>query len=106
MVKLNVKKQMIFSLLALSLVGCSAMTGRETAGEYLDDTSITADVKAAIFAEPSLHANQIHVETFKNDVQLSGFVDTHQQVRKAGEIARRTEGVRTVKNDIKVRRKN
>src|SRR5262245_57387292 len=103
--RVNKLRGKIFSSLILIVVaGCAAVSGRETAGEYLDDSAITASVKAAILEEPTLHIYQIHVETFKNVVQLSGFVDTHQQVHKAGAIARRVQGVQTVKNDIKVRR--
>ena len=86
-----------------SLVACTAMTGQETAGEYLDDATITTRVKAALVEEPTLHAFQIGVETFKHEVQLSGFVHSYQQKSKAGEIARHTKGVRSVKNDLRVR---
>lgn len=101
----KLRSQIFSSLLLIILTGCAAVTGRETAGEYVDDSAITASVKAVILKEPSLHVYQIHVETFKDVVQLSGFVDTYQQVLKAGEVARRVQGVRAVKNDLKVRRK-
>jgi len=34
----------------------------------LDDTAITADVKSAVFGEPTLKSTEINVETFKGDV--------------------------------------
>jgi osmotically-inducible protein OsmY len=86
-----------------ALMACTAMSGQETAGEYLDDATITTKVKAAIVDEPSLHAFQIGVETFKNEVQLSGVVHSYRQKLKAGEIAQNTRGVHSVKNDLRVR---
>jgi hyperosmotically inducible protein len=91
------------SLITLSLNACTALTGRETAGQYMDDATITADVKAEIMRDPSLNMFQISVETFKNEVQLSGFVDSTKKVRRAGEIARKTPGVKSVKNNLIVK---
>ena len=79
------------------------MSGRETAGEYVDDTTITTAVKAAIFEEPALRTSEIGVETLQNVVQLSGFVDTYQARNRAGELARGVSGVRNVKNALVVR---
>jgi len=53
---------------------------------------ITTKVKAAIFDEPTLKTLQITVVTFKGEVQLSGFVDSAQSVKKAGEVARGVKG--------------
>jgi hyperosmotically inducible protein len=90
-------------LLGVSIVACEAMSGRETAGQYVDDTTITTRVKTAIFDEPSLTSTQINVETFKDVVQLSGFVDSQGSKSKAGEVTRNVRGVRSVKNDLVVR---
>ena len=79
------------------------MSGRETAGEYVDDATITTKVKAAMFDDPALKVMQISVETMQNVVQLSGFVDSEQTKVRAGERARSVAGVREVKNDLVVR---
>jgi hyperosmotically inducible protein len=89
--------------LTTSLAACSAMSGRETAGEYVDDATITTKVKAAMFDDPSLKVMQIGVETMRDVVQLSGFVDSAQTKARAGELARSVKGVREVKNDLVVR---
>jgi hyperosmotically inducible periplasmic protein len=94
---------LIAGALAVSLAACAAVSGRETAGEYIDDATITAKVKTAIFNEPSLKSLQVSVETFQDVVQLSGFVDTAQTKAKAGDVARNVRGVRAVKNDLVVR---
>ena len=90
-------------LLVTVFFGCASTPTREGTGEYVDDSAITTKVKAAIFNDPSLKVFQINVETFKGAVQLSGFVDSAQSVRKAGEVARGVTGVRSVKNDLIVK---
>ena len=84
-------------------VGCASTPKREGTGEYIDDSAITTKVKAAIFNESSLKVFQINVETFKGDVQLSGFVDSAKSVTKAGEVARSVAGVKSVKNNLIVK---
>ena len=87
--------------LATSVAGCAAMQGRETAGEYLDDTTITTKVNASIINE--LGVGQVGVETMQNVVQLTGFVDSQNKKDRAAQIARNVSGVRDVKNNIIVR---
>jgi osmotically-inducible protein OsmY len=89
--------------LIAAFVGCASTPTREGTGEYIDDSAITAKVKAAILDEPSLKVFQIKVETFKGDVQLSGFVDSARSVSKAGEVARGVKGVRSVRNNLVVK---
>jgi len=89
--------------LLLSALGCASTSNRESTGEYVDDTAITTKVKSAIFNEPSLKVFQIKVETYKSVVQLSGFVDTSATMDKAADVARSVPGVRSVKNDIRVK---
>jgi osmotically-inducible protein OsmY len=90
------------ALIAVFL-GCASTPKREGTGEYLDDSAITTKVKAAIFSEPTLKVFQINVETFKGEVQLSGFVDSAQSVKRAGEVARSVKGVKSVKNNLIVK---
>ncbi len=89
--------------LVVAFLGCASTPTRESSGQYLDDSAITTKVKAAIFDDPLLKVLQINVETFKGEVQLSGFVDSAQNVRRAGEVARGVQGVRSVKNDLIVK---
>jgi len=88
---------------AFTVVGCSSTPTRESAGEYVDDSVITAKVKGAIFNEPNLKASEINVETYKGDVQLSGFVAQPQDAKQAADVARGIKGVTSVKNDIRVK---
>ncbi|KAF0225221.1 MAG: transport-associated protein [Rhodospirillaceae bacterium] len=95
----------ILAVLAVvvALSGCTVFSGRETAGEYVDDATITTRVKAAIFNDPGLKSLEISVETMQDVVQLSGFVDSAQSKAKAGEIAGNVEGVRQLRNNLVVR---
>ena len=90
---------------AIMLVGalsaCSAMSGRETGDQYVDDATITAKVKTQLASDVGLTpANQIHVETMKRVVQLSGFVDSAAHKAEAESVARGVEGVLDVQNSI------
>ena len=92
------------SIILLTIfLGCASTPKKEGTGEYFDDTVITSKVKAAILQEPSLKSAEINVETFKGVVQLSGFVNSPADINKAVEVARRVEGVKSVKNDMRAK---
>ena len=91
------------AVLLASLLGCASTPTQEGTGEYVDDTVITTKVKAAVFSEPSLKSAEINVETFKGVVQLSGFVSSRADINKAVEVARSVKGVKSVKNDMRVK---
>ena len=99
------RKSLLFvtALAMLSAAGCASTSTSEGTGGYFDDSVITTKVKTAIFNDPSLHVTQINVETYKGEVQLSGFVNTTAEVDKAGSVAARVAGVRSVTNDLKVK---
>ena len=90
-------------VLVVAFVGCASTPTKESTGQYVDDSTITTKVKAAILNDPALKVFQINVETFKGEVQLSGFVDSSQTVKKAGEVARGVGGVKSVKNSLVVK---
>ncbi len=93
----------LLMLLLASFVGCASTPKHEGTGQYVDDTVITAKVKAAVFNEPSLKSAEINVETFKGVVQLSGFVNSQADINKAVEVARSVAGVTSVKNDMRLK---
>ena len=89
--------------LLLSALGCASTSTRESTGEYVDDAAITTKVKSAMFNEPSLKVLKINFETYKNVVQLSGFADSGAEIAKAADVARAVPGVRSVKNDMRLK---
>ena len=91
------------ALTLVSVVACAPTSKREGTGEYVDDTVITAKVKAAILNEPMLKVTEINVETFRGVVQLSGFVSSQAAINKAVEVARGVNGVKSVRNDMRVK---
>lgn len=88
---------------AAGIAGCQSTRTQESTGQYLDDTAITGKVKAAIFNEPTLKSAEINVETFKGAVQLSGFVGTAADIAKAVSVTQKVDGVRSVKNDMRLK---
>jgi osmotically-inducible protein OsmY len=90
-------------MLIVTFFACESKPKQESAGEYLDDSVITTEVKSLLAADDFLKSFQVGVETFKGTVQLSGFVDSQAAVDKASEIARSVKGVTSVKNDLVVK---
>lgn len=87
----------------VAMAGCSSTDTKKSTGEYIDDTVITTKVKAAFVDDDELKASEIQVETFKGTVQLSGFVANSSHVGKAERVAKGVDGVKSVKNDIRVK---
>ncbi len=93
----------VFLMLIITLVACASTPGQESTGEFVDDSVITTKVKSLLAADDFLKSFKISVETFKNTVQLSGFVGSQEDVAKAVEIARSVKGVKSVRNDLIVK---
>lgn len=85
------------------VVGCTSTSTQEGTGEYIDDSVITTKVKVAMLNEPTLKVAEINVETFKGVVQLSGFVNSQADINKAIDVARSVAGVKSVKNDMRIK---
>jgi osmotically-inducible protein OsmY len=90
-------------ILLTTLLGCASTSKQESTGEYIDDSVITTKVKAEIFKDASLKSSEINVESFKGVVQLSGFVNSQEDIDRAAELARGVKGVTAVKNDMRVK---
>ena len=90
------------SSIAVGAVGCANFTDK-SAGENLDDTTITTKVKAKFIEDPVVKALNIKVNVYKGVVQLSGFANSATEAEKAVMIARDTSGVVSVKNDIRLK---
>jgi osmotically-inducible protein OsmY len=76
---------------------------KESAGDYVDDATITAKVKAAVLGDAALKSTEINVETYKGIVQLTGFVRSRADIDKAVQVAKAVKGVTSVKNDMIVK---
>jgi hyperosmotically inducible protein len=103
---------------ALAIAGCAkkeekapapgepkseAQTAPTTIGTEIDDATITTKVKTAFLTDDYVKGLDIKVETRKGEVQLSGYVDSQQQIDKAVAIAKGIEGVKNVNNEMMVK---
>jgi hyperosmotically inducible periplasmic protein len=80
-------------------------TDRNKPATFVKDSAITTKIKTKLSAENPASLATIHVDTDKDGiVWLSGTAKTQQDVDKAVSIAKNTEGVKSVKNDVKVQR--
>jgi hyperosmotically inducible protein len=87
----------------LLTAGCAVQRKQETVGSYVDDTSITTQVKAKFAQDETVSTMAIGVETLRGMVQLSGFAKSLDEKMAAERLARTVSGVTSVKNDIVVR---
>ncbi len=94
---------LVMGMGVVTLAGCAPTETRSGTGEYIDDTVITTKVKAAILNDPALKVSEINVETFKGVVQLSGFVSSQADINRAVAVTREVNGVKSVKNDMRVK---
>jgi len=94
---------LIAAVFLVTSLGCASSRTQEGTGQYVDDSVITTKVKAAILGEPGLKVAEINVETFKGAVQLSGFVNSREDIDKAVRVARSVNGVTSVKNSMQLK---
>ena len=95
--------KILTGLLFLLIIGCSASSNTESAGEYLDSSTTTTKVKASLVDQLGSSGFEVKVRTFKDEVQLSGFVDNARIKQRAGIIASGVSGVKSVRNDLVVK---
>ncbi|CBA27764.1 Osmotically-inducible protein Y [Cronobacter turicensis z3032] len=72
-------------------------------GNFMDDSAITAKVKAALVDDEQIKSTDISVKTEKSVVTLSGFVESQAQAEEAVKIAKGVEGVASVSDKLHVR---
>jgi hyperosmotically inducible protein len=80
----------------LILMGCSAVTGRQSVGEAYDDSTITTKVKTSLLADSVVSASNIDVDTTNGAVSLNGIVKSEQERQRAIQLAQSTQGVKMV----------
>lgn len=104
-------KLMLAAFAAVALAGTAACTQnprtdqpRSEAGAFVDDSATTAKVKTAIATDVGAKtAAQVSVNTNRGVVQLSGFVDSQDQIQRAVSAAKQVNGVRSVQNELRVK---
>jgi hyperosmotically inducible protein len=81
------------------------MTG-ESAGQYADDSTITASVKAKLVADKTANLTRVDVDTTQQVVSLNGIVESPDQKARAEQLATQVSGVRKVNNNLQIQKKN
>jgi osmotically-inducible protein OsmY len=99
----NLRTFSLMIVLVGILGGCQAMTGR-TAGENVDDTTITTTVKARLAQDKLGTLTRVDVDTTSGVVSLNGVVKTPQERSRAEEVARGVGGVKKVINNLQVQK--
>ena len=90
---------MVIGLVALA-TGCAGDRPQRTAGQSIDDQATARRVQEALSSDPAYKFTEVKVVAYQGKVQLSGFVDKGEQKGQAEDIAKKTPGVKEVKNDI------
>jgi osmotically-inducible protein OsmY len=85
----------------LSVLSCTAVTGK-TAGQNIDDATITTEVKSKLAADRFGSLTQIDVDTEVGTVYLNGNVKDAATKARAEQLAREVSGVRKVVNNLQV----
>ncbi|OGB01087.1 MAG: transporter [Burkholderiales bacterium RIFCSPHIGHO2_12_FULL_69_20] len=93
----------ITALVMLGTAGCAVTRGQETVGAYIDDATITTQIKGRMVENTSVDAASIKVETLNGVVILSGFAKNNTERTTAETIARGVNGVKSVRNEVAVR---
>jgi osmotically-inducible protein OsmY len=96
-------KWLVLVVFALFMNGCTVHSKTESMGEYLDSSATTARVKARLIDNLGANGFEIQVKTYKDEVQLSGFVNSANIKQRAGKIAANTAGVKRVSNNLLVK---
>ena len=103
----NILSAALVAIAVATISGCASNTqpeNRRTTGEFTSDSALTAKVKSAIATDVGARtAAAINIETYRGVVQLTGFVDSREQAARAEESAKKVEGVRQVKNDVRIK---
>lgn len=94
------KKVVVFLIITVVFVsGCNSLTGR-TAGQTIDDSTITTEINMKIMEDSELQYLKINVDTFQGHVTLTGTVPSKEAADRLVKIARGVEGVKTVKTNL------
>jgi len=94
----------VFLMILSVLAGCQTLTGK-SAGENIDDATITASVKSKLVAEKATNLTRVDVDTNRGTVYLNGSVETAEQKARAEQLAWQAKGVKAVVNNLQVHKR-
>ena len=99
------------AFVALGLSGCgmfhdnrhASAEPKRTATVAVNDAAITAKVKTSFAADDLVKARNINVDTVQGVVTLNGVVNTAAEKQRAMELAKRVDGVSSVRDNLAMR---
>ena len=94
---------LLVAAVATLATACASTPTRESTGGYVDDSTITAKVKSDMAQDSRVSASDVHVNTYKGVVDLSGFVNTRAEASEARLVADQVSGVRAVHDNLIVK---
>ena len=97
------KRWLLPVTIVVALGACAGDATHRSTGRYIDDATITSQVKTKLIADEQVKARDINVETYKGVVSLSGFVESKTEANQAVALAEQVQGVKSVKDDLHVR---
>jgi hyperosmotically inducible protein len=97
-------KRLLIAVLAATLAACAGEPRSNHPPESGSDAALSAKVKAAIATDVGARAaGSLNVETYGGVVELSGFADSEQHATRAAQAAKKVQGVRSVRNEIRIK---
>ncbi len=97
-----VKFSAVATVAVLSTVGCRVMHHEETAGQYVDDTTLSARANTALIKDSNVKASDFSLQVYQGHVTLTGVAKTSTEAKLAEEDIRAIDGVKSVKNDVRI----
>ena len=91
----------ILGVSLMSLTACESMTGK-TAGQTIDDATMTASVQGKLTSDKASNFSRIDVDTDRSVVTLNGVVRTVEEKSRAEDLARQVDGVTKVNNNLQI----
>ena len=97
----SLKLTTVAAVALLSMVGCRVMH-QETAGQYVDDSTIAARAKAALIKDSNVKSSDFSIEVYQGNVTLTGVAKTPTEAKLAEADIRSIDGVKSLKNDVRI----
>lgn len=91
------------AVMGATLPACNVLRGQDTAGQYVDDVTLTTKVKAELLDSSKVEGLDVNVDVNKGRVTLSGWADNQAERTKATQVAAAVTGVKSVDNNIKIK---
>jgi hyperosmotically inducible protein len=98
----TLKLSTVAAVVLLATTGCKVLHHEETAGQYVDDTTLKARAKAALIKDKEVRSSDFGIEVYQGNVTLTGVAKNPQEAKRAERDIRGIPGVKSVKNDVRI----